>query len=276
MIAAASARSNRPALTTTSALKGPASRYLVAARERLRTSLFARTMLIPNSRAVVSFTFDDFPRSAVSNGARLLQEYGARGTFYLTGSYCGKVVDGIKQYDAEDVISVAAAGHEIGCHTFTHSRVSKLSSAALRTEIERNANFLDRHLPGRKLRTFAYPFGDLSFTATMRLQSRFVACRSSEPGLNIEFADLGRLRSVRLYNRLVGPEDISAIVKKAANSRAWLIFYTHDVNETPSNFGCTPALFEHTVKTVVAAGAEIHTVEAAIRRSLGRADSGRE
>jgi peptidoglycan/xylan/chitin deacetylase (PgdA/CDA1 family) len=43
-----------------------------------------------NRRAIVSFTFDDFPSSAVSNGARLLEDHGARGTFYLTGSYCGR------------------------------------------------------------------------------------------------------------------------------------------------------------------------------------------
>jgi hypothetical protein len=31
---------------------------------------------------------------------------------------------------------------------------------------------------------------------------------------------------------------------EAAASNAWLIFYTHDVDERPRKYGCTPGLFE--------------------------------
>ena len=214
-------------------MHGAVSRALAAVRHSVRTALFSRTVAMRNRRAIVSFTFDDFPQSAVLNGARLLENHGARGTFYLTGSYCGRVVDNVPQYGAEDLAVLAQAGHEIGCHTFSHPRVSALSAAALNREIKLNAAFLARHLPGLQLRTFAYPFGDVSFTATMRLQSKFVCCRSSEPGFNSGTADLGRLRSVRLYDRLVSPEDVSNIVEQAVTRTAWLIFYTHDVTRIP-------------------------------------------
>ena len=243
---------------------GIISRSLATARRSVRTALYARTVKMQNRRAIISFTFDDFPRSAVANGARLLEEYGARGTFYLTGSYCGRVIDNIPQYRAEDLVALAKAGHEIGCHTFSHPRVSQLSKAMLDKEIELNADFLARHLPGAKLRTFAYPFGNVSLVATMRLQSRFTGCRSSEPGFNIKTADLGRLRSVRLYSHLVSPEEVQNIITEAARKNAWLIFYTHDVDKVPSNFGCTPSLFEHAVKSAIAAGIEILPVDAAI------------
>jgi peptidoglycan/xylan/chitin deacetylase (PgdA/CDA1 family) len=246
-------------------MDGFISQTLSAVRESIRTALFARTVVMRNRRAIVSFTFDDFPRSAVSNGARLLEEHGARGTFYLTGSYCGRVVDNIPQYGADDLAALAGEGHEIGCHTFTHPRVSTLSAAALKREIDLNAGFLARHLSDFEPRTFAYPFGDVSFTATMRLQSRFAGCRSSQPGVNIGTVDLGRLRSIRLYDRLVRPEDISDLLKQAATRNAWLIFYTHDVSDTPSSFGCTPALLEYAVKTASSADLEILTVDAAIK-----------
>jgi hypothetical protein len=71
-------------------MDGTVSRTLIAVRRSVRTALFARTVAMRNRRAIVSFTFDDFPSSAVSNGARLLEDHGARGTFYLTGSYCGR------------------------------------------------------------------------------------------------------------------------------------------------------------------------------------------
>jgi peptidoglycan/xylan/chitin deacetylase (PgdA/CDA1 family) len=250
-------------------MHGMFSRISAAVRGSVRTALFARTVAMRNRRAIVSFTFDDFPLSAVSNGARMLEDHGARGTFYLTGSYCGRVVDDIPQYGVEDLATLTGAGHEIGCHTFTHSRVSKLSAAALNREIELNGAFLARHLPGVQLRTFAYPFGDVSLAATMRLQSRFAGCRSSQPGLNIGTADLGRLRSFRLYDRLIGPEDVSDLIKQAVTRTAWLIFYTHDVDQTPSSFGCNPSLFEHAVKSVISAGAEILPVDAALKTVAG-------
>ncbi len=250
-------------------MHGTCSWTLAAVRRSIRTALFARTVTMRNPRAIVSFTFDDFPLSAVLNGARLLEDYGARGTFFMTGSYCGRVVDDVTQYGAENLATLTGAGHEIGCHTFTHPRVSKLSSAALNSEIELNAAFLARHLPGVELRTFAYPFGDVSLAATMRLQSRFAGCRSSEPGLNIGIADLGRLRSVRLYDRLIGPGEVSDIIKQAVTRNAWLIFYTHDVDKTPSRFGCTSSLFEHALKSAISAGAEIRPVDAAIKAVTG-------
>lgn len=242
-----------------------ASRISAAFRQSARTALFARTVSMRNRTAIVSFTFDDFPRSSVSNGARLLEENGARGTFYMTGSYCGRVVDDVRQYCAEDVIELVRAGHEIGCHTFTHPRVSGLSAAALKEEIEVNAAFVAHLLPGAELQTFAYPFGDVSFAATRQLQSSFAGCRASEAGLNVGKADLGKLRSVRLYDRLVRREDVLDLIKQAVTRTAWLIFYTHDVDLAPSSFGCTPSLFEHALKSAISAGAQILPVAAAIK-----------
>jgi peptidoglycan/xylan/chitin deacetylase (PgdA/CDA1 family) len=182
-------------------------------------------------------------------------------------------VDGVSQYGVDELVTLAAADHEIGCHTFTHARVSTLSAAALNKEIELNLAFAARYLPGLKLRTFAYPYGDVSFTATNRLQATFAGCRCSEPGHNVGTADLGRLRSERLYDRLVDAERVSALIDQAVSKTAWLIFYTHDVSATPSRFGCTPALFEHAVKSALAAGAEIRPVDSAIR-VLGQAKQG--
>jgi peptidoglycan/xylan/chitin deacetylase (PgdA/CDA1 family) len=241
-----------------------AHRILIAARRLLRSAAFSRTVAMRNRRAIVSFTFDDFPQSAVVNGARLLEDHGALGTFYLTGSYCGRVIDGIPQYCEKDLAALVAAGHEIGCHTFNHRRVSTLSAVELSRELDLNATFAARHLPGIALRTFAYPFGDVSFAATMRLQSRFAGSRSIEPGFNSRSADLGRLRSVQLYDRLVSAEEVSNIINQAVARTAWLIFFTHDVTQSPSSFGCTPSLFEHAIKFAIAAGAEVRPMLAAI------------
>lgn len=52
------------------------------------------TVQVEAASPIVSFTFDDVPESSWTNGARILEEEGARGTFYISGNF----VDG---YDNE-------------------------------------------------------------------------------------------------------------------------------------------------------------------------------
>ena len=225
----------------------------------------ANTVVLRARRPIVSFTFDDFPRSAVLNGARILEHYAARGTFYCAGSYCGQIIDGVVQYSVEDLQGLFRAGHEIGCHTFNHRRVSTLSGSELIEEINLNKSFFAGYLPELVMHTFAYPFGDRSFWATLKLQRIFDACRSTEPGLNLGAVDLGRLRAIRLYNSAIDLDRIRQLVRDAAASNAWLIFYTHDVDLAPTKYGCTPALLEQTVKMAASSGAELLPISDAIR-----------
>jgi len=210
-----------------------------------------------NQRAVISFTFDDFPHSAVSNGARILNKYNARGTFYVVGSYSGRVVDGVSQYSLEDLSTVVARGHEIGCHTFHHPRVSTLTASALRQEVYLNAKYVAGYFPNFVMRTFAYPYGDVSPSAARKLGRQFSGCRSSDPGLNVGRVDLAMLRSVRLYERLMNRQAVSEVIQETIDRNAWLIFYTHDVADEASNVGCTPSLFEHAVRAASMSGAAI-------------------
>jgi peptidoglycan/xylan/chitin deacetylase (PgdA/CDA1 family) len=234
-------------------------------RHIVRNPLLAEMARMRNERPIISFTFDDFPRSAVLNGARILEKHGARGTFYTAGSFCGQIVDGITQYNAEDLTALFRQGHEIGCHTFRHRRVSSLSKGMLTEEVELNAAFIARHLPGAVMRSFAYPYGDVSFAGTFQLERTFAACRSTAFGINRGVADLGRLYAVRLYNDVIDHKKISTLVQEAVAPQSWLIFYTHDVDDEPSKYGCTPALFEHAVKTAASSGAEILPVVDALK-----------
>jgi hypothetical protein len=59
-------------------------------------------------------------------------------------------------------------------------------------------------------------------------------------------------------------------VIKVALPNSWLIFYTHDVSEEPSKFGCTPGLFEYAVMTAVSVGVQILPVSDAIRVIRGQ------
>ena len=222
-----------------------------------RNVLSRKSVRMRNQWPIVSFTFDDFPSSAVFNGARTLEEHGLRGTFYAAGSYCDQIIDQIPQYRSADLLILAEARHEIGSHTFHHQRVSTLTGLALGEEINRNSAFIASYLPGLAMTTFAYPYGDLSILSTRRLQRRFVACRSSEFGLNEGAVNPASLRAVRLYDDVINMSQVSELIHKAAGENAWLIFYTHDVDKAPSRFGCTPKLLEYAVKVASRSGAVV-------------------
>src|ERR1051326_7690424 len=66
----------------------------------------------------VSFTFDDFPRSALTAGGRILEEYGLRGTYYASLQLAGSVGDLGPMFEREDVLAAHALGPELACHTY--------------------------------------------------------------------------------------------------------------------------------------------------------------
>jgi len=105
--------------------------------------------------AVVSFTFDDFPRSALHEGGRMLRERGWAGTYFAAGSFCGRRVDGIDYFDRDDLVRAAEEGHEIGCHTFGHLRLPETRPQDIEADLRRNAEFVADALPGHRLSSFA-------------------------------------------------------------------------------------------------------------------------
>src|ERR1700688_5043769 len=78
---------------------------------------------------MVSFTFDDVPKSAATAGAPILEEYGARGTFYISGALVDgwqRIVTGVS---AGKIVVLHGKGHEFACHTFSHARATDLDAA---------------------------------------------------------------------------------------------------------------------------------------------------
>ena len=236
----------------------------VAARANRAAAGLFRTGLVrmANARPIVSFTFDDFPKSALQ-GAEILSSYNAAGTFYLSSCFSGRTVDPIRYYDLDDVRFLLENKHELGCHTASHLHVSQMRRDELTADLDRNAEFARKNF-NCALATFSFPFGDISLSSKLLVQRRFDACRSSLPGVNRGFADLGALRAIRLYSKLLDAEAIKSLIERAARPGSWLILYTHDVDDDPSPYGCTPALLQAAVESAVAAGCQILPVRNAL------------
>ena len=87
----------------------------------------------------------------------LLQRAGARGTFFILGSVAAE--------EPELAPMIAAAGHEIASHGWSHRLVNQLSPAEFRDEIERTGDLLERQCGVRPV-GFRAPQWSLSRSAT--------------------------------------------------------------------------------------------------------------
>lgn len=231
----------------------------------LARNIATKTLAMRNDKPLVTFTFDDAPASACATGAALLERYQARGTFYISGGGCGLISPGGRLASAEQLKALYAAGHEIGCHTFSHAAVGAVNRNALFDELERNRIFLQGIHRDIGIRNFAYPYGDLSFPAKQRMAAHFNSCRSLRPGVNAGVIDLAALKSCELQNSSIGRQGIQDIIAATVRQNGWLIFVSHDVDNQPSRFGTSPDLLEFTLHTATAALCQIVSVGSALR-----------
>jgi peptidoglycan/xylan/chitin deacetylase (PgdA/CDA1 family) len=219
----------------------------------------------------LSVTFDDFPRSAWTNGRAVLERHGALATYYVAGGYCGARERGIDYFDEADLAAVAAAGHEIGGHSFSHVHLPHRRSAEVEADCERNQKFLGRFTGGAAISSFAYPYGDVCVRTKRLAAERFVTARGIRPGVNYDPVELALLLAVPLERRSWSASAWRKLVAQAADRRGWLILFTHDVCAEPSRHGCTPRMLDEAVRTARDHGLQIATVGAAASRWLAPA-----
>jgi peptidoglycan/xylan/chitin deacetylase (PgdA/CDA1 family) len=150
--------------------------------------------------------------------------------------------------DSEDVVALPRGGHEIACHTFSHKRACDLDAETLSGEIERNQQYLRSLDSSIRIENFAYPFGYGSFVRKRQLKTVFRSCRSIVPGLNSGFVDLQFLRAMPLIDRRIDRDGIERAFDQAQTDNGWLIFYTHDVADQPSPYGCSPSLLNEALE----------------------------
>jgi peptidoglycan/xylan/chitin deacetylase (PgdA/CDA1 family) len=212
-----------------------------------------------NEQPLVTFTFDDVPASTCSVGVPVLEQYGVRGTFYISGGGCGAPSPCGPLATADQLELLHAKGHELGCHTFNHFAVPHVATRDLARDLERNRSFL-MGISQKAPLNFAYPYGDMSFLAKRYLEGRFDSCRSLIPAVNAGSADLGALRSFPLENASMDRGQVLDLVVTAARRRGWLIFFSHDVSEQPSPFGVSRDLLSFAAASARDAGCRIVTI----------------
>ena len=229
----------------------------------------AHSVRLAGARPIASITFDDFPKSAWTQGGPILAQYKVRGTYYTAGSFCGRTVDGTVFYDPDDLTALTAAGHEIGCHSFDHQPTPSLSSRELALDAARNGEFLKPFLNGLAPESYAFPYGLASPRTKKFFAPRFTNVRGVHPGLNSGRADLALLNVVSIEMRCWNRDQIMRAITRARHDRAWIIFYTHDVSDRPSEYGSTPAMLSELLDRLAEARIEVLPMREAVKAAVG-------
>ncbi len=232
-------------------------------RRRALCSLYRRTMPLGDAGPIVSFTFDDFPRSAYTVGGAVLEKFGARGTYYVTAGLMNVSNELGELFIAEDLDALVARGHELGTQTFHHSSGRALPLPKFVDDVQQGIRAMEK-IKGNNAANFAYPYGHASFGSKRTLGPVLTSSRSIFPGVNGPEIDLNLLLANRLYGGLEQARAVEDLIAENVRKKAWLIFYTHDVRPSPSEYGCTPDLFEFAVARAAASGSRILTVQKAL------------
>jgi peptidoglycan/xylan/chitin deacetylase (PgdA/CDA1 family) len=236
---------------------------LTAKVKRRLVPFQARRILPVNlDRPIVSFTFDDCPKSVMENALGPLEKEGWLSTIYIALGLCETTNHLGLHMSLTDVKAAYASGHEIGDHTFSHCDGSATPLNEVIADIEKNQTAIaSMGLPPSE--TFAYPYGEATPALKKALETRFKGARGIKSNSHESSVDLNQFGSNRLY---AGKdfEGLQSQINALKNAPGWMTIFTHDVRENPSAFGCTPAQFRETLKAVKDSGAQVMTVAKAI------------
>jgi peptidoglycan/xylan/chitin deacetylase (PgdA/CDA1 family) len=217
-----------------------------------------------NLQPLVSFTFDDFPRSALFQGGRILRNHGLKGTFFASFGLMGRVTPTGKMFSYDDLAELIRQEQEIGCHTFDHCHAWDTAPVEFEASIIRNRRAVAEYLPGTEWKALSYPISCPRPETKRRAAKHFTCCRGGGQSFNRRTVDLNNLNAFFIEQSRDNFNAIKVVIEDNARQNGWLIFATHDVSDSPTRFGCSPAVFEKAVRSSIQSGARILPVSEAL------------
>src|SRR5664279_1837053 len=123
-------------------------------RRRAAKVFFRRPFTICPQQPLISFTFDDFPRSALFGGGAILNRLGLAATYYASLGLMGKEAPTGQIFVADDLRVLYEQGHELGCHTYSHCDSWDTKTAVFESSVIENQAALEALLPGAAFKSF--------------------------------------------------------------------------------------------------------------------------
>lgn len=179
----------------------------------------------------IAMTFDDGPEpERTPRLLDMLKERGIKATFYVVGKNAAEYPDILKR--------MAAEGHEIGNHSWSHPTLTKLSAAGVASQLNQTSDAIEQAI-GKRPTTMRPPYGATNTALNRRINTEFgmkVILWSVDP------MDWRYRNSTRVMNQIV------------QNTRPGGIILAHDIHAT------TVAAMPGTFDTLLAKGYKFVTV----------------
>ncbi len=241
----------------------PSRSFSAKIKRRLTQWRVTAPLCIQPDKPIVSFTFDDFPKSAANEGAEILENVNGKGTYYACSSLAGTNTRTGEQFDASDIAALQRSGHEIGAHTHSHLDCSKAKLSDIHDDIALNLRRLSE-MGASNITQFAYPYGETQIDLKRGLVKDFQSARGVLPGINNAGADRMQLRAFELTPDPRTIQRAGAALRAAQTSPTWIVLFTHDVHQSPSSFGVHSEDLRQLTKMARDIDAEILSVSGAM------------
>ena len=121
-------------------------RFVWKYRRAASKLLFRRMIKLRIRSPIVSFSFDDAPKTSFTNGGGILNAYGAKGTFYVSLGMLGNESPSGSIASSGDLRRAVEEGHELGCHTFDHANAWETKTEAFVQSVLKNCQTLSKIL----------------------------------------------------------------------------------------------------------------------------------
>jgi hypothetical protein len=233
-------------------------------RRTLAAKFQRRELAIDTPMPLISFSFDDAPRTSFEVGGEVLSEHGIRATYYMSLGLLDSETELGPIASPEHLLRAVEAGHELGCHTFHHHDAWLTPSREYIESVDENRRALHRLLPDYAFHSFAYPKNGARLSVKAALEQRFDCCRGGGQSFNSGIVDLNLLNACFLDRRArVDLNFVRTLIDGNSEQRGWLIFAAHDISDGALDFGCAVDFFKAVVRQALYSGALILPVAAA-------------
>ncbi|HZA06453.1 MAG TPA: polysaccharide deacetylase family protein, partial [Nitrososphaeraceae archaeon] len=118
-----------------------------------------------SSNKVVILTFSGSSKSQYVNARPILNEYGFKGSFFITCNWVGSTSSKSPYMTWQNIATLQKEGHDIESEAMTHKALTKLSATALDYEARQSKRCLSNH--GINATVFATPYGKGGNNATV-------------------------------------------------------------------------------------------------------------
>lgn len=196
----------------------------------------------PRDTPRVALTFDDGPDPVHTRQVlEILERYGARATFFCVGHHVAALPDEVRR--------IAAAGHELGNHSWSHPFLPDLTADQLREQLDRTTEAMAR-VTGEAPTRFRPPYGSLTPEVLAALEGHPTTLTMWD----VDARDWAR----------PGPEQIAATVLEAAGPGSVVLMH-----EGAGDRGQTVEALPSIVEGLLERGLELVTVgELAMKTTL--------